>query len=62
MEGFIVGVSLCVFVVLVGVGINATINESLNRNLIEQCELDLPRTEKCVLVAVPEAEAEKANE
>jgi hypothetical protein len=25
--------------------------------LIEQCELTLPRTERCVLIAVPEKEA-----
>lgn len=29
---------------------------------LEQCELNLPRTEKCVLIAVPESTQGKVNE
>ena len=52
--GFLVGIVLC------GVLVNLpTAYHAMAKLAVEQCEADLPRSQKCVLVAVPE---EKRND
>mgnify|MGYP000165043656 CR=1 FL=1 len=47
LSGFLCGV-LCMLV----------INTPAYKDKLDECELDLPRTERCVMIAVPEKDVE----
>ena len=56
-ECFVASVAALMLVYLFTVAVTLHSN-----NLIEECQQDLPRTELCVLIAVPESDAERTKQ
>ncbi len=53
----IIGLVIGFFLSLIGYALTGFIDS--NNDLIEQCEAELPRNQKCILVAVPDSNGGK---